>query len=295
MISYEYDITGQLHKISGVYTTDEVDIPKINAEVFYRLNDVDQIACQRITLAFQSTQDPTARRTLIARYLFILHSYLTVDVTCLLSRISEEELCSSCGHDIKNNSKTCGNCGLLLRDVIFDHEEGGDYSSSSYNERDNFSRTLSNFQGMTDIPKKDMADIIEKLDKYFRGRDVEKTRVTMREALKRIGFKQYYDFCPIIMNVYWRDDLPDLRFLQSKIMELYDSTQIAFRRIREKEKVSALNNQFRLYAILTHLGHECSRDEFALPKLGSTWRRNVELWKRMLEMSGHDVDSVDVL
>lgn len=289
MITYNYDITGRLTKVEGEYMGSEIDLQTIHKGVAHLYNPKDYAACEMLLVKFLHPSTSVSDcRAIVKRYLFVLESYITVDIICRLSPI--QETCQDCNQPIDGH--TCKNCGLE-RGIDMEEITDPGYHCGSYSDRTNFQKFLKSYCGQSDpLDREKMGKHLEKVARYFADKPTEKTTAEMKKCLKAIRCPNLYDHVNLISHLYWGTPLPDLRCIEKNIMEIFDITQLQYYKLKRTETLSPLNNSCRLYFILHYLGECPKRSEFCLPKMQRTWVRNAALWRRILEYSGLPIDSV---
>jgi hypothetical protein len=221
------------------------------------------------------------RLNLIEDFLNVAMRYANVNI----SRKDIFKGCMSCGYDISNfddpdvTNYTCPNCFIEIDNFIAnDNSPEINKKVVSTDGKVNFVKELNRFQGKsknTKLPK----NITELLDEYFTqnnfpiGSDIKTnselnkktSRTAMYKALKDIGLSKLYKDVNLVCNIYWGWPLINLDYLETKILEYYDTINEVFEKIKG-DRSSSLNTQYELWWILTMIDYPCEAREFKMPK-----------------------------
>ena len=241
-------------------------------------------------IAPESDKKQKMRHSIIFNYLQICSKYISID---LIRDIPNTDCCPGCGVkvedypliDDESGASICPNCGLerinIIRQPFYADGSRVNNSRNNYEDRINFEKVLARYQGKQN--NKPPKELYEKLDQWFvenglysseyyknlpliDGKKKGTSRILMYKALGEIKCSGYYDDINLIMNVFWGWTLPDVSHLETKIMKDYDTFQIVFEEVLDKEgRKSSLNSQWRLYKHLKRLGWKCNKKDFKIP------------------------------
>jgi len=232
----------------------------------------------------ESIEKKINRLSIIEQFLIVSNKYASINI----SKKIVINGCITCGHDISDIESNdddiiCPNCNTEIVQLTkykpsTENSSSNKKNNTNYEGRINFMKELSRVQGKlknSKIP----TNIVELLDKYFvehnfpTGTQIKQspsslTRTNkdlMRTALKSLNLSKLYKDINLICNIYWGWELIDLEYLESKIMEKYDTINEVFEKIKN-ERTSALNTQYELWWILNLLEYPCKSSDFKIPK-----------------------------
>lgn len=251
------------------------------------------------------------RISIIEKYLDIASAYVEIDVI----RINDAptNVCIGCGFSLTNVVPSAD--GTILCPVESCYTEHAHISltkTSKDNNRtnnasaddesiENFLRAFIRYQGW----QTDRIDqqVYLKLDEYFnksnrpsrsdilalplnnRRRKGDTDHRMLYNALSNIGCTEYYEDCNLIGNVYWGWILPNVMQYKNTIIDHYNKTQKVFYLIpiEQRERISSLGTQYRLWRHLQLVGCECYIDEFRIAENPESLRIHNTLWQMMCE------------
>lgn len=226
-----------------------------------------------------SVDDKKSRQYLTSRFFQICEKFIAVeimyeekiDILCLHCAAVLPHMTSEEGETV--TSIACGNCGVLKK--IFPRFNNT-IDCSDYEDRMNFNRAIQRFQGKEKVMIPDI--LFCDLNNYFStlniptgdqikamplkdGRRGSLGKRILRKALEKCGYQHFYDNINLITNEYWGWDLPDIGYLEDKLMNHYDKTEIAFKKIKGPRRGS-INTQWRLKQHLLILNYPVQDDDF---------------------------------
>jgi hypothetical protein len=251
------------------------------------------------------------RLQIIKEYLKLCNNYIRLDIT---HKKSYTVNCPGCGIEINKISSDddiglsiCQDCGYE-REIISHHSSYNDNqrvnigNRNNYDDCDNFRKALLRFQGKQN--HQPPLKLYDQLDKYFSsigkpigseiiklpltpdGKKSGTSRQMMFEALADTNNSAYYDDINLILNIYWGWKLPDISYLEERIIEEYISTQHVYNSIQNKDRNASLNIQFRLFVHLKSVGYPCSKDDFKIQTSRDSLIFHNEMWKIMCDKTG---------
>ncbi len=252
------------------------------------------------------------RHSIIFNYLEICRKYIVID---LIRDLPNLDCCPGCGVNIKDHpvvedetgSSICSNCCLerinIIRQPFYTDGTRVNNSRNNYEDRINFEKVLDRYQGKQN--NKPPVELYNKLDIWFKkhglksstfyqslsvneeGKKDGTSRSLMYKALGDIKCSGYYDDINLIMNVFWGWKLPNVSFLEERIMKDYDLFQIIYEEVLDKEgRKSSLNSQWRLYKHLKKLGHKCKKIDFKTPTTPNILEYHRRKWKEGCNILG---------
>jgi hypothetical protein len=263
---------------------------------------------------FQNNKNKN-RIKIIEDYLEIASNYIQLNITRKV--YFKKDSCLNCGFDLKNvyvdenGCKKCPDCNEEYIGVI--KNQNNDISKTNYysnyveNESiENFLRVFMRYQGLQpDHPSK---NLYEKLDNYFKLQGVKSSEEIKKMPLNKKGRKNgtnhkmllnslsaikendFYEDVNLIGHEYWGWELPNVLHLKEQIISHYNKTQKVYYQIppEERERISSLGTQYRLWRHLQLLGHKCSMNEFKIAENQDSFRKHNKLWKIMCDRAGDD-------
>lgn len=245
---------------------------------------------------------------LIEKYFSICRKYIQID---FIRDSQEAGKCKNCGEKIEesiqpDDIQPCPYCDCLnsvmrptkyVRDI--------EYGNTVYDEDIiNFIKVLDKFEGKntTQIHSKlyeeldeYMENINMKKGEYYRGlpltKDGEKEGTSKKilwQALESLGYNQYYEEASYLCHVYWGWSLPDLSSYRDKMIEIYQSTQTVWHRIKKDfDRSASLGTQYRLYVQLCALDYPyCKKENFRIQEMVDSLRLHNRAWTRMCQETG---------
>jgi hypothetical protein len=256
------------------------------------------------------------RVTCIEKFLVIASTYISIDI--VREQKQHTFLCTGCGASIAEVSPSldgtiiCPDESCSTEHNYFSLSKSSKdsmkiYSGSSLEDDsiENFLRAFVRYQGW----QNDYIDpvIFEELDNYFkkntdfpsredilsmplnaRGKRGDTNNLMLNTALSEIKRSEYIESCNLIGHLYWGWTLPNVMQYKSKLIDHYYKTQKVFYQIpiEERERVSSLGTQFRLWRGLQLVGHECYMDDFKIAENSDSLSIHNKLWKLMCEGAG---------
>lgn len=253
-----------------------------------------------------------ARLGIINEYLSIAKNYIIIDLI-----------------ETRNNKATCPGCGLDSSNTFVDTDSGfticicghqeevlsytpghQDYmrvnttTKSNYEDRENFEKGLTKFQGkQRHIPPD---KLYEQLEDYFSksrtlpkrkdvialpidslGRKAGTSLQMMIEALIATNNTCYYDDLNLIMHKFWGWELPYISpELYNQLLQDYDATQAIYYAIPDKHREASLNVQWRILVQLLARGYPARKDGFKLQTSRDSLEFHQRVWRIMCERTG---------
>ena len=255
----------------------------------------------------------TKRILCIEKFLSIASEYISLDIV----RITENHtfLCTGCGTSLSDVSPSpdgtivCPDDSCSTEHNYFSLTKSCKdtmklYNSSSLEDDsiENYLRDFVRYQGW----QNDYIDpiIYQELDAYFqknkdfptreeilamplntRGRRGDTNNLMLNTALSDIKRSEYIESCNLIGHMYWGWTLPNVMQYKSRLVDIYYKTQKVFYQIpiEERERISSLGTQYRLWRGLQLVGHECRMDDFKIAENPDSLCIHNKLWKRMCE------------
>lgn len=214
------------------------------------------------------TESLEKRLILINDYITKASKYIKMDI---MREVGITSKCPNCGiifedivvdEDMGLHTCTCGYDRVYLSkaSTYKDNSRVNIGGKTSYEDKITFIRAMDKFEGkkVMKIPEK----LYDMLDSYFESKRFpigqvikawpnlpngkkERTSVSlMIDALSDTKNAAYYDSIQYIASKYWGWVLPDLSSIREDILSDYDSTQLVYEEIKERE--SSLNVQLRM-------------------------------------------------
>ena len=241
---------------------------------------------------------------LVEEYFIICRKYIQID---FIRDSLDARKCKNCGEKIEDPSQPdaiqpCPNCDCLnavmrptkyVRDI--------EYGNAVYDEDIiNFIKVLDKFEGKntTQIHEglyKELDDYMENINMksgdYYRclpltenGEKDETSKKILWQALENLGYNQYYEEASYLCHVYWGWELPDLTTYRDKMIEIYQSTQGVWHRIKKDfDRSASLGTQYRLFVQLCALDYpHCKKENFRIQEMVDSLRLHNRAWTRML-------------
>jgi hypothetical protein len=265
------------------------------------------------------TDEESNKRILyIEQFLDVAKKYIAIDI--IRTNDNKNHICSGCGTSLAEVSQCldgtilCPNEQCSTEHEFFSLSKSNKDATRIYNINsnmdddsiENFMRAFIRYLG----GQSDHIDpsIYEKLDAYFeregypkrediltlplnsRGKRGDTNNLTLYGALTDIKYSEYIEHCNLIGSIYWGWSLPNVMQYKNKIIDHYNITQKVFYQIpiEERERVSSLGTQFRLWRHLQLVGHECQMDDFKIAEDPDSLRIHNKLWKLMCEGAKHE-------
>jgi len=262
--------------------------------------------------------DQQKRHQVILDFIEIARKYIQID---LIREVKEGNNCPTCGIKLDESMSSmdddgvsvCPKCGIerisVVRNRFYHDNARTNNSGNNYEDRGNFKKVLLRYQGkQSDKPP---VELYEKLEAYFIENEIPKidlngikfvtpeqirsmpinmmgektgtSRSLMYKALKEIGNSDYYDHINVILNEMWGWALPDVSYLEDKVMKDYDTSQRVYE-VLPKDRKSSLNSQFRLFKHLRRLGHYCKSTDFRIPTTHDILEFHNTMWSKICEI-----------
>ena len=270
----------------------------------------------------EGSENQMKRHQLILDFIEIARKYIQIDLIREVKEGNNCPACGTKLDDSMssmdaNGISVCSDCGIerisVVRTRFYQDNARTNNSGNNYEDRANFNKVLMRYQGKQhDKPPKKLYDI---LNKYFLDHETPKidlngdgvrkfvtpdyirnnipinkegekngtSRSLMYKALKETGNSDYYDHINVILNEVWRWKLPDVSYLEDRIMEDYDASQRIYE-LLPKDRKSSLNSQFRLFKHLRRLGHPCKSKDFRIPTTHDILEFHNTMWSKMCEV-----------
>ena len=278
------------------------------------INDYKKdISCNEYILSTREILDKLTNghgndEEMIEKYFTICRKHIRID---FIRDSQEAGNCRNCGEKIDESVQPdaiqpCLNCDCLnavmrptkyVRDI--------EYGNTVYDEDIiNFIKVLDKFEGkntahinegLYDELDEYMENINMKKGEYYRGlppmEDGEKEGTSKKilwQALESLGYNQYYDEASYLCHVYWGWTLPDLSTYRDRMIEIYQSTQAVWHRIKKDfDRSASLGTQYRLYVQLCSLDYPyCKKENFRIQEMVDSLRLHNRAWTRMCKETG---------
>lgn len=258
--------------------------------------------------------DSEFRHELIAKYLDIASTYITINLVRIFDTTN---CCKLCAHELGEYYEyvedLCPHCGAEFNSVFKYNNTSSDIKQPAKcnNDSINFEKAILRFEGRQ--PNKLPEQLWNTLDKYFisyglypasivrawefdnvvdcrwwinaRGVRVVMNREIMEEALKKTDHTDYYNDMNLILNLYWAFPLPDISSVIDGVREDFAKTQQAFNEI-EKRRTSNMNSDFRLLKHLELRRFPFKRTQFKFIKTPQIRVEYETLWQAMCTKAG---------
>lgn len=252
--------------------------------------------------------------SVIESYLSIAKNYLNLNIVRVPPQ--SRESCVACGAQLikvpfnENGFKYCTECWtehncVILATVAKDNGKSN-LPSPDGDSINNFLKVLDQYQGLQDTVFD--PELFKQLDEYFvsigrkTGAEIKKLELNSRgrrgdtnhkmlwNALSHIQMAVCYNDANLIGHLYWGWVLPNVSHLRERIIDKYNRTQEGFYRIpqEERERISSIGTQFRMYKQLQLEGCDVRIDEFRIAGNSDSMRIHNRLWKLMCDYAEGD-------
>lgn len=254
------------------------------------------------------SQNPR-KAMLIERYIAVASRYANISIIKVYPRMLGIQQCCNCEEEIgpKNQCTSglvvCPHCHVE-NTVTFNNSMNRDEMAMVQTKEDstsNFENALRKYTGMQD--PQPPPELIKRINDYMRlmkyptSEDVkdlplnqynQKPNTSCKmilDALHNIKEVTYYEDVHLIASMLWGWVLPDLRRKLDTILRHFRATQRVFNSMHREHRGrnSAPGIQFRLYAHLCAVGHNCRFEDFKIPP--SSLVNHLNNWKYMCKHS----------
>lgn len=242
---------------------------------------------------------------IIENYLEVAKQYIPLEVIRLCK--FKQGACKNCGAILSGITNSdgiivCQDCGVEHFTTIVSLLTKDNTTVYSDESKENFMRVLIRYEGLQ--AERPPPELFTDLDHYFTqlgrltGEEIKKLPLNIDgtrgdtdhgmlwSALSKTGWSQNYEDSNLIGHLYWGWLLPQITpERKSKVLEHYDKTQTVFHKIppEERERVSSLGTQYRLYRHLQLVGHPCHMKQFKIAENSESLRIHDKLWAKMCE------------
>lgn len=226
---------------------------------------------------------------IIEKYINIAKDYIDINV---IRYYNQKNLCIGCGNDILKyyfindiGIDTCTICGQQINICFNLKPTVNNHQVSETENLDNYLKALDRKQGLkpVNIPEKLYEDIdkyvqeVDKNDKRSRekikalpynafGRKDGTDHKLLYTALEKMGYSEYYEDAEIIGHNLWGWKLKDFSMYKNVLIERYKIMQPAFNNMPNKDRVSNISTEYRMFKDLEGIGFPCYHFEFKLPE-----------------------------
>lgn len=210
---------------------------------------------------------------LVSSFIQIASEYTPLNLT--MKTTVNNDICPYCRNKYsldEDNKIICYECGIcedtLHNNSFYNISRVNNTNSVGYTNRENFIRTLNNYQGRQDVVLPQ--ELFTKVDEYCTEKRINKFTLThdkTRQIFKQIGFSDYYDHINLFLNMYINKPLPDISKYEEEILHDYDMFFQKFNEIKNDSRDSSLNSQYLLYILLRRRKIKNKNDinEFKIP------------------------------
>jgi len=220
----------------------------------------------------------------VLEFISIIRDYIPVKI----DQVSND-ICNNCKNDLKINSISCENCGLILNNQIFT-EDQVTKQKSTYSLKQNFIKAINKFEGKGNVP----VYVIQKINEEINSRQIKIEHVN-RELLfiilKHLGFNKYYDDINAIYSIITKNPAINVQHLLSKLILFQDKFEFAYVNVKDPNRINSLNVYFKLMKGLHWCNFHCTLDEFCILKTETKLIEHEQIFEKICNILNWDYNS----